>query len=160
MGVFIDAYKVKKRICDILTDEDFDAIKLEWGKNNEEIITLSDDDNNDYDDVTFENGVYNVQGGNNYTDMSYSSWIDFRDTLDEMDADFHNTLSVSGIEGWISYNTAESVLEELETNKEEVEKTLLKRFGDDYGDFLWRKYERYIEVMKECVELKGIVLYH
>lgn len=157
MGVFIGAYKVKKRICDILTDEDFDIIQKEFGKNNEEVITLSDCDNND--DVTFEDGVYNIQSVSNYTHISYSSWIDLLDALKDTDADFYNTLSVSSIDGWISYNTAENVLEELVTNKEEVEKTLLKRFGDDYGGFLYEKYERYIDVIKECVGLKGIVLY-
>ena len=31
---------------------------------------------------------------------------------------------------------------------------------DDYGEFLWNIYKRYMEVLQECVELKGIVRYN
>lgn len=147
MGVTIYACKIKKRVEDpIDTDE---------------LLKITERDKCE----PFEVGYYEYECCKPYVDMSYGTNMDFLDALrdfqDEYDKyyAFDTMLSLSGTECCVSYTYAKDMLNELETHLKDADAYIHKRFGEDYGGFVWWCYKEYIEVLKECVRVQGVVWY-
>ena len=51
------------------------------------------------------------------------------------------------------------MLEEFKQMEAKAEKYLVKDGSNEYGKFLWNIYKRYMEVLQECIDIKGIVQY-
>ena len=51
------------------------------------------------------------------------------------------------------------MFEEFKQMEAKAEKYLVKDGSDEYGKFLWNIYKRYMEVLQECIDIKGIVQY-
>lgn len=167
MGVFIYPCKIKEKISDIVHGEEYNELLEKYEEMGEEILSL--ERMNEYDDFIspFEEGIYTYEGGGKYdVDFSYGGNMDFLTQLERMGEDnddcnaFSTTLSASGIDNCISYTTAEEMLAEFEKYKDKAEQHFIKWSDDDYGEYMWHAYNRYMEVLKECVEIKGVVRYH
>ena len=165
MGVFIYPCKIKERVCGLVSNEEFDALYEKYDALKEDILVL--ENTSKYDDFIspFEEGVYTYDGGHTYIGISYSTYGDFLQQLENL-ADvtndihsFSTTISASGIDNCISYKVAERMLEEFKQMEAKVEKYLVKDESDEYGKFLWNIYKRYMEVLQECIDIKGIVQY-
>lgn len=164
MGVFIYPCKIKEKVSGLVSNEEMDALYEKYDAIKEEIVVL--ENTSRYDDFVspFEEGVYTyeTESGHADVDISYETYGDFLQGLkklsDEENA-FSITISASGIDNCISYKVAEEMLEEFKQWEIQAERYFLKD-DDDYGEFLWGIYKRYMEVLQECVELKGIVRYH
>lgn len=165
MGVFIHPCKIKERVCGLVSIEEMDALYEKYDALKEDILVL--ENTSKYDDFIspFEEGVYTYDGGHAYISISYSTYGDFLQRLENLtdDADtsyaFSTTISASGIDNCISYKVAERMLEEFKQMEAKAEKYLLKDGFDEYGKFLWNIYKRYMEVLQECIDIKGIVQY-
>lgn len=164
MGVFIYPCKIKEKVSGLVSSEEMDALYEKYDALKEEIVVLENTSSNDDFVSPFEEGVYTyeTESGHADVDISYGTYGDFLQGLenlsDEEDA-FSTTISASGIDNCISYKVAEEMLEEFKQWEIQAERYFLKD-DDDYGEFLWGIYKRYMEVLQECVELKGIVRYH
>lgn len=167
MGVFIYPCKIKEKISDIVYGEDYNKLLEKYEEMGEEILPL--EGMNEYNDFIspFEEGIYTYESsGKHFIDLSYSSNIDFLQQLERIGEDngnrnaFSVTLSESGIDNCISYTTAEKMLAEFEKYKGEAEKHFVEQSDNDYGEYMWNIYNRYIEVLKDCIEIKGVVRYH
>ena len=170
MGVFIYPCKIKEKVSGLVSNEEMGALYEKYDALKEEIVVL--ENTNKYDDFVspFEEGVYTyeTESGHADVDISYGTYGDFLQGLENLsdgeDVDcyhsFSTTISASGIDNCISYKVAEEMLEEFKQWEIQAERYFLKDDDDDYGEFLWGIYKRYMEVLQECVELKGIVRYH
>ena len=165
MGVFIHPCKIKEKVCGLVNNEEMDALYEKYDALNEDILVL--ENTSKYDDFIspFEEGVYTYDGGHTYIGISYSTYGDFLQQLENL-ADvtndihsFSTTISASGIDNCISYTVAERMLEEFKQMEAKVEKYLVEDESDEYGKFLWNIYKRYMEVLQECIDIKGIVQY-
>ena len=138
--------------------EKYDALK-------EDILVL--ENTSEYDDFIspFEEGVYTYDGGQSHIGISYSTYDDFLQRLENLANTtdtfyaFSTTISASGIDNCISYKVAERMLEEFKQMEAKAEKYLVKDGSNEYGKFLWNIYKRYMEVLQECIDIKGIVQY-
>lgn len=166
MGVIIYTCKLKERVSDLCSDEEYNALLEKYDEIGEDILCLENGDK--FNDLIspFESGVYTFESGYADVQMSYGGNGDFRQCLENIGEENDNadafliTLSASGIDNCISYVVAKEMLEEFEKYYEQS-KTYFHRYGsDDYGEFLWGVYQQYIKVLKECVELNGVVRYH
>lgn len=165
MGVFIYPCKIKERVCGLVSNEEFDALYEKYDALKEDILVL--ENTSKYDDFIspFEEGVYTYDGGQSHIGISYGTYGDFLQRLENLANTtdtfytFSTTISASGIDNCISYKVAERMLEEFKQMEAKVEKYLVKDESDEYGKFLWNIYKRYMEVLQECIELKGIVQY-
>ena len=165
MGVFIYPCKIKERVCGLVSNEEFDALYEKYDALKEDILVL--ENTSEYDDFIspFEEGVYTYDGGHAHIGISYSTYGDFLQRLENLANAtdtfyaFSTTISASGIDNCISYKVAERMLEEFKQMEAKAEKYLVKDESDEYGKFLWNIYKRYMEVLQECIELKGIVQY-
>ena len=167
MGVLIYPCKIKEKVSGLVGNEEIDALYEKYDELKEEVVVL-EHTNEYYNFVSpFEDGVYTCDRGHTDVDMCYGTYGDFLQGLenlsDEEDVDcylaFSTTISASGVDNCISYKVAEKMLEEFKQWEIQVKKYFLK-YDDDYGEFLWNIYKRYMEVLQECVELKGIVRYN
>ena len=167
MGVLIYPCKIKEKVSGLVSNEEIDALYEKYDALKEEIVVL-EHTNEYYNFVSpFEDGVYTCDRGHTDVDMCYGTYGDFLQGLEnlseEEDVDcyhaFSTTISASGVDNCISYKVAEEMLEELKKWEIQAEKYFLN-YDDDYGEFLWNIYKRYMEVLQECVELKGIVRYN
>ena len=165
MGVFIHPCKIKEKVCGLVNNEEMDALYEKYDALNEDILVL--ENTSKYDDFIspFEEGVYTYDGGHTYIGISYSTYGDFLQQLENL-ADvtndihsFSTTISASGIDNCISYKVAERMLEEFKQMEAKAEKYLVKDGSNEYGKFLWNIYKRYMEVLQECIDIKGIVQY-
>ena len=165
MGVFIYPCKIKEKVCGLVSNEEFDALYEEYDALNEDILVL--ENTSEYDDFIspFEEGVYTYDGGHAHIGISYSTYGDFLQRLENLTNTtetfyaFSTTISASGIDNCISYKVAERMLEEFKQMEAKAEKYLVKDESDEYGKFLWNIYKRYMEVLQECIDIKGIVQY-
>ena len=165
MGVFIYPCKIKEKVCGLVSNEEFDALYEEYDALDEDILVL--ENTSEYDDFIspFEEGVYTYDGGHAHIGISYGTYGDFLQRLENLANTtetfyaFSTTISASGIDNCISYKVAERMLEEFKQMEAKAEKYLVKDGSDEYGKFLWNIYKRYMEVLQECIELKGIVQY-
>ena len=167
MGVLIYPCKIKEKVSCLVSNEEIDALYEKYDELKEEIVVL-EHTNEYYNFVSpFEDGVYTCDRGHTDLDIGYGTYGDFLQGLDnlsdEEDVDcyfaFSTTISASGVDNCISYKVAEKMLEEFKQLEIQAKKYFLK-YDDDYGEFLWNIYKRYMEVLQECVELKGIVRYN
>ena len=165
MGVFIHPCKIKEKVCGLVSNEEIDALYEKYDDLNEDILVL--ENTSKYDDFIspFEEGVYTYDGGHTYIGISYSTYGDFLQQLENL-ADvtndihtFSTTISASGIDNCVSYKVAEEMLGEFKQMEAKAEKYLIKDVSDEYGKFLWNIYKQYMEVLQECIEIKGIVQY-
>ena len=165
MGVFIYPCKIKEKVCGLVSNEEFDALYEKYDALNEDILVL--ENTSKYDDFIspFEEGVYTYDGGHTYIGISYSTYGDFLQQLENL-ADvtndihsFSTTISASGIDNCVSYKVAEEMLGEFKQMEAKAEKYLIKDVSDEYGKFLWNIYKQYMEVLQECIDIKGIVQY-
>ena len=165
MGVFIHPCKIKEKVCGLVSNKEIDALYEKYDTLKEDILVL--ENTSKYDDFIspFEEGVYTYDGGHTYIGISYSTYGDFLQQLENL-ADvtngihtFSTTISASGIDNCISYKVAEEMLGEFKQMEAKAEKYLIKDKFDEYGKFLWNIYKQYMEVLQECVEIKGIVQY-
>ena len=165
MGVFIYPCKIKEKVCGLVSNEEFDALYEKYDALNEDILVL--ENTSEYDDFIspFEEGVYTYDGGHAHIGISYSTYGDFLQQLENL-ADvtndihsFSTTISASGIDNCISYKVAERMIEEFKQMEAKSEKYLVKDGSNEYGKFLWNIYKRYMEVLQECIDIKGIVQY-
>ena len=165
MGVFIHPCKIKEKVCGLVSNEEIDALYEKYDDLNEDILVL--EYTSKYDDFIspFEEGVYTYDGGHTYIGISYSTYGDFLQQLENL-ADvtndihsFSTTISASGIDNCVSYKVAEEMLGEFKQMEAKAEKYLIKDESDEYGKFLWNIYKQYMEVLQECIEIKGIVQY-
>ena len=165
MGVFIYPCKIKEKVCGLASNEEMNALYEKYDALKEEILVL--ENKSKYDDFIspFEEGVYTYDGGQSHISISYGTYGDFLQRLENLadDADtsyaFSTTISASGIDNCISYKVAERMLEEFKQMEANAEKYLVKDGSDEYGKFLWNIYKRYMEVLQECIDIKGIVQY-
>ena len=165
MGVFIHPCKIKERVCGLVSIEEMDALYEKYDALKEDILVL--ENTSKYDDFIspFEEGVYTYDEGHTHIGISYSTYGDFLQQLENLadDADtfyaFSTTISASGIDNCISYKVAGEMFEEFKQMEAKAEKYLIKDESDEYGKFLWNIYKRYMEVLQECIEIKGIVQY-
>ena len=165
MGVFIYPCKIKEKVCGLVSNEEFDALYEEYDALNEDILVL--ENTSEYDDFIspFEEGVYTYDGGQSHIGISYSTYGDFLQRLENLANTtetfyaFSITISASGIDNCISYKVAERMLEEFKQMEAKAEKYLVKDGSDEYGKFLWNIYKRYMDVLQECIDIKGIVQY-
>ena len=165
MGVFIYPCKIKEKVCGLVSNEEFDALYEEYDALKEDILVL--ENTSEYDDFIspFEEGVYTYDGGHAHIGISYSTYGDFLQRLENLANTtdrfyaFSTTISASGIDNCISYKVAERMLEEFKQMEAKAENYLVKDGSDEYGKFLWNIYKRYMKVLQECIELKGIVQY-
>ena len=165
MGVFIHPCKIKEKVCGLVSNEEFDALYEEYDALNEDILVL--ENTSEYDDFIspFEEGVYTYDGGQSHIGISYSTYGDFLQRLENLANTtetfyaFSITISASGIDNCISYKVAERMLEEFKQMEAKAEKYLVKDGSDEYGKFLWNIYKRYMDVLQECIDIKGIVQY-
>ena len=165
MGVFIRPCKIKERVCGLVSNEEMDALYEKYDVLKEDILAL--ENKSKYDDFIspFEEGVYTYDGGHVHISISYGYYDDFLQRLENLadDADtfyaFSTTISASGIDNCISYKVAEEMLGEFKQMEAKAEKYLVKDGSDEYGKFLWNIYKRYMEVLQECIDIKGIVQY-
>ena len=167
MGVLIYPCKIKEKVSGLVGNEEIDALYEKYDELKEEVVVL-EHTNEYYNFVSpFEDGVYTCDRGHTDVAMGYGTYGDFLQGLDnlsdEEDVDcyhaFSTTISASGVDNCISYKVAEKMLEEFKQWEIQAKKYFLK-YDDDYGEFLWNIYKRYMEVLQECVELKGIVRYN
>ena len=165
MGVFIHPCKIKEKVCGLVSNEEFDALYEEYDALNEDILVL--ENTSEYDDFIspFEEGVYTYDGGHAHIGISYSTYGDFLQQIENL-ADvtndihaFSTTISASGIDNCVSYKVAEEMLGEFKQMEAKAEKYLIKDESDEYGKFLWNIYKQYMEVLQECIDIKGIVQY-
>lgn len=165
MGVFIHPCKIKEKVCGLVSNKEIDALYEKYDALNEDILVL--ENKSKYDDFIspFEEGVYTYDGGHTHIGISYSTYGDFLQQLENL-ADvtndihtFSTTISASGIDNCVSYKVAEEMLGEFKQMEAKAEKYLIKNKSDEYGKFLWNIYKQYMEVLQECVEIKGIVQY-
>ena len=165
MGVFIHPCKIKEKVCGLVSNKEIDALYEKYDALNEDILVL--ENKSKYDDFIspFEEGVYTYDGGHTYIGISYSTYGDFLQQLENL-ADvtndihsFSTTISASGIDNCVSYKVAEEMLGEFKQMEAKAEKYLIKNESDEYGKFLWNIYKQYMEVLQECIEIKGIVQY-
>ena len=165
MGVFIHPCKIKERVCGLVSNEEMDALYEKYDALKEDILAL--ENKSKYDDFIspFEEGVYTYDGGQSHIGISYGTYGDFLQQLEvlaDVTNDIHTfstTISASGIDNCISYKVAEEMLGEFKQMEAKAEKYLIKDVSDEYGKFLWNIYKQYMEVLQECVEIKGIVQY-
>ena len=165
MGVFIHPCKIKEKVCGLVSNEEIDALYEEYDALNEDILVL--ENTSEYDDFIspFEEGVYTYDGGHAHIGISYSTYGDFLQRLENLANTtdtfyaFSTTILASGIDNCISYKVAERMLEEFKQMEAKAEKYLVKDGSDEYGKFLWNIYKRYMEVLQECIDIKGIVQY-
>lgn len=165
MGVFIYPCKIKEKVCSLVSNEEMNALYEKYDALKEEILVL--ENKSKYDDFIspFEEGVYTYDGGQSHISISYGTYGDFLQRLENLadDADtsyaFSTTISASEIDNCISYKVAERMLEEFKQMEAKAEKYLVKDGFDEYGKFLWNIYKRYMEVLQECIDIKGIVQY-
>ena len=167
MGALIYPCKIKEKVSGLVSNEEIDVLYEKYDALKEEIVVL-EHTNEYYNFVSpFEDGVYTCDRGHTDVDMCYGTYGDFLQGLEnlseEEDVDcyhaFSTTISASGVDNCISYKVAEEMLEEFKKWEIQAEKYFLN-YDDDYGEFLWNIYKRYMEVLQECVELKGIVRYN
>lgn len=165
MGVFIHPCKIKEKVCGLVSIEEMDALYEKYDALKEDILVL--ENTSKYDDFIspFEEGVYTYDGGQSHISISYGTYGDFLQRLENL-ADvtndihaFSTTISASGIDNCVSYKVAEEMLEEFKQMEAKAEKYLIKDESDEYGKFLWNIYKQYMEVLQECIEIKGIVQY-
>ena len=165
MGVFIHPCKIKEKVCGLVSNEEIDALYEKYDVLNEDILVL--ENTSKYDDFIspFEEGVYTYDGGQTHIGISYSTYGDFLQQLENL-ADvtndihsFSTTISASGIDNCVSYKVAEEMLGEFKQMEAKAEKYLIKDESDEYGKFLWNIYKQYMEVLQECIDIKGIVQY-
>ena len=165
MGVFIYPCKIKEKVCGLVSNEEMDALYEKYDALKEDILVL--ENTSEYDDFIspFEEGVYTYDGGQSHIGISYSTYGDFLQQLENL-ADvtndihtFSTTISASGIDNCVSYKVAEEMLGEFKQMEAKAEKYLIKDVSDEYGKFLWNIYKQYMEVLQECIEIKGIVQY-
>ena len=165
MGVFIHPCKIKEKVCGLVSNKEIDALYEKYDALNEDILVL--ENKSKYDDFIspFEEGVYTYDGGHTHVGISYSTYGDFLQQLEvlaDVTNDIHTfstTISASGIDNCVSYKVAEEMLGEFKQMEAKAEKYLIKDKSDEYGKFLWNIYKQYMEVLQECVEIKGIVQY-
>ena len=165
MGVFIHPCKIKEKVCGLVNNEEMDALYEKYDALNEDILVL--ENTSKYDDFIspFEEGVYTYDGGYTHIGISYSTYGDFLQQLEvltDVTNDIHafsTTISASGIDNCVSYKVAEEMLGEFKQMEAKAEKYLIKDESDEYGKFLWNIYKQYMEVLQECIEIKGIVQY-
>ena len=165
MGVFIYPCKIKEKVCGLVSNEEMNALYEKYDALKEEILVL--ENKSKYDDFIspFEEGVYTYDGGQSHISISYGTYGDFLQRLENLadNADtfhaFSTTISASGIDNCVSYKVAEEMLEEFGKMETKAEKHFVKGEFDEYGKFLWNVYKRYMEVLQECIEIKGIVQY-
>ena len=165
MGVFIYPCKIKEKVCGLVSNEEFDALYEKYDALNEDILVL--ENTSEYDDFIspFDEGVYTYDGGHAHIGISYSTYGDFLQQLEvlaDVTNDIHTfstTISASGIDNCVSYKVAEEMLGEFKQMEAKAEKYLIKDKSDEYGKFLWNIYKHYMEVLQECIEIKGIVQY-
>ena len=162
MGVIIYSCKIKERVGDLCEGEERDELLEKYANKGEDVLYMLHSDLSE----PFGTGFYTYESGNACVSMSYSTNWDFRCCLEDIDDEieesgcFATFLDAHDIDNSISYIIAEKILNEFETHKEAVNRYIHKRMGDEYGDFLWHNYLLYIAVLKECVEIKGVVRYH
>ena len=165
MGVFIHPCKIKEKVCGLVSNEEIDALYEKYDALKEDILVL--ENTSKYDDFIspFEEGVYTYDGGQTHIGISYSTYGDFLQRLEvltDVTNDIHafsTTISASGIDNCVSYKVAEEMLGEFKQMEAKAEKYLIKDVSDEYGKFLWNIYKQYMEVLQECIEIKGIVQY-
>ena len=165
MGVFIYPCKIKEKVCGLVSNEEIDALYEKYDALKEDILVL--ENTSKYDDFIspFEEGVYAYDGGHTHIGISYSTYGDFLQRLENLANAtdtfyaFSTTISASGIDNCVSYKVAERMLEEFKQMEAKAEKYLVKDGSDEYGKFLWNIYKRYMEVLQECIDIKGIVQY-
>lgn len=165
MGVFIHPCKIKEKVCGLVSNEEMDALYEKYDALKEDILAL--ENKSKYDDFIspFEEGVYIYDGGQSHIGISYGTYGDFLQQLEvlaDVTNDIHTfstTISASGIDNCVSYKVAEEMLGEFKQMEAKAEKYLIKNESDEYGKFLWNIYKHYMEVLQECIEIKGIVQY-
>ena len=165
MGVFIYACKLKERVSDLVKNEDeFDAIIKKYEDLDEEVMAI--DHKYDPHAIPFVDGIYTYEGGDASVDMSYGGNGDFLDALDDIAEEidecrpFDVTLDVHGIDWVVSYEFATAMLEEFTKHEKVMKDYLIKRYGEDDGQFYCQCYDNYIKVIKECIEFKRVIRYH
>ena len=165
MGVFIHPCKIKEKVCGLVSNKEIDALYEKYDALKEDILVLENKSKYDAFISPFEEGVYTYDGGHTYIGISYSTYGDFLQQLEvlaDVTNDIHTfstTISASGIDNCISYKVAEEMLGEFKEMEAKAEKYLIKNESDEYGKFLWNIYKQYMEVLQECIEIKGIVQY-
>ena len=165
MGVFIHPCKIKEKVCGLVSNKEIDALYEKYDALNEDILVL--ENTSKYDDFIspFEEGVYTYDGGHAHIGISYSTYGDFLQQLEvlaDVTNDIHSfstTISASGIDNCVSYKVAEEMLGEFKQMEAKAEKYLIKDKSDEYGKFLWNIYKRYMEVLQERIDIKGLVQY-
>lgn len=162
MGVIIYPCKIKERIGGLREGKEREELLEKYTSKGKDILYMLHSDLSE----PFGTGFYTYDGVDTHVSMSYSTNWDFYCCLEDIDSEieengcFATFLDAHDIDNSISYTIAEKILDEFEIHKGEVNKYMHKRFGDEYGDLLWYNYLRYVEVLKECVEIKGVVRYH
>lgn len=163
MGITINVCKIKRKLGNL--GDRCNSFEDECDKENLTLVTLD----SDRFSSPFGMGYFSAEGIENpYLSISYSTYDDFRCCLEDMESDteeykggFDMTLSASGTDNCVSYETATEMLEEFEKHTECAEKYIHRRFGeDDYGDFMCNVYKQYAKILKECIKIKGIIQYH
>lgn len=163
MGVIIFPCIVKNKIGE-LSDKDKYA-ELQEKCENEDLAIITMDD--EYLSKPFDVGYYSAVGQKPCVSISYGTYDDFRCALEDMEDEtesynggFNTTLTSGGIDNCVSYKIAEEMLSEFEAHLECAKDYFYKRFDEDYGEFIWGNYKRYIDVLKECCKVKGVVRYY
>lgn len=154
MGVFIHNVRLKEKVSDTTDRNTYYELMGKYDAIGEEIINLA------YDVMPFEKGVYTYESGNKSLDFSYSGYDDFLSRLrEEDDCAFLVTLETSGIENIASYKDADVMVHELEDLRERVFQNFKSWDNGEYGEYMCQQYDRYIKVLKECVDMKGLIVY-
>lgn len=147
MGVFICPCKIKEKVGNIGDDKEYDA----------DVLKID----GDFIIEPFERGYYTYECSKPSISISYGSNQDFISCISDLDPyGFSVTLSSCGIDNAVSYKCAEEMLAEFDGHLSEAEVFIYERFGEDYGAFIWRIYKEFIEVLKECIKLQGVVRFH
>lgn len=163
MGVTIYACKVKKRVGELCNGKEWDNLLDEYSENGKyDLLEIKDEKLSE----PFGVGVFTYESCGKSISMSYGTNWDFREYLEWLEEEnenyncFYNTLNAHSIDNSIPYPIAEEMLKEFEGNKELFEKHANERFGEDFGEFMVNIYNGYIKILRECIEVKGVVRYH
>lgn len=147
MGVLIYPCKIKERVGNLDDEKEFD----------EDVLRID----GDFIIEPFDGGYYTYESAKPQISSTYSEYGDFLSCLAEFGfCDFSITLGSCGTDNVASYKCAEIMLEEFEGHLSDAKKHIYKRFGKEYGEYIWWLYKEFIGVLKECIKLQGVVRFH
>lgn len=171
MGVDIGTIKLGNFIKNKLNDEEYETYEKELDGN---LVYVSCDDFGIDHLSKFEEGYYVVEDWfcddkKPYISISYSTYNDFRNQICNMangvdDSDvwcnygwyegkpFVEMVNFTDCDGSFDYVIAEKLLKDFESFRDKAKETL--------GEWFFGIYQSYIEILKQCVDCKGIVRYH